>query len=163
MTTNRVALSAATLLAVTVLVTADGTSGWWPFASPPPVVKEPANAGPVLTGVIFSWRGLLMQPARASGHNSNNGLLVEEIEPDSPAATAKLKPGDVITALDGIAVSNARSLAIAIADHCCGPTVSVRLWRKHHLCNFELPPLVSSPTAIAATSLERDRAGRPVA
>jgi serine protease Do len=121
-------LSTATLLAVTVVVAADGASGWWPFASPPPVTNEAANAGPVLTGVIYSWRGLLMQPARANGRNTNDGLLVEQVEPHSPAATAKLKRGDVISALDGIAVKNARSLAMATADHCCGPTVSVRLW-----------------------------------
>jgi membrane-associated protease RseP (regulator of RpoE activity) len=162
MTKRRVALSAATLLAVTVFVIAVGASGWWLFASGPPVVKEPANAAPVLTGVIFSWRGLLMQPARAIGRNSNDGLRVEEIEPDSPAAMAKLKPGDVITVLDGIAVNDARSLALAIADHCCGPTVSVTLWRNHRLCNFELPPLASPATTVAARTLEQDRPSRPV-
>jgi S1-C subfamily serine protease len=159
---GRTQLITAALLSMTVLVIADGASGWWPFASPSPVMKEPANAGPVLTGVIFSWRGLLMQPARASSRNSNDGLLVEQIEPHSPAATAKLKPGDVITALDGIAVSSARSLAMAIADHCCGPTVSVKLWRNHHLGNFELPSLALPPTTVAARRLEQDRVGRPV-
>jgi S1-C subfamily serine protease len=155
-------LITATLLAMTVLVAFDSVRGWWPFASRPPVVTEPAAGRPVLVGVIYSWRGLLMQPAGTAGRNSSGGLLVEQVEPDSPAASAKLKPGDIITAIDGITVNSARSLAIAIADHCCGPTVSLRLWRNHHLGNFELPPSASPPTAVAAGTVERGRAGRPV-
>jgi hypothetical protein len=71
-------LITATLLAMTVLVASDGVSGWWPLASRSPVVTEPAAGRPALTGVIYFWRGLLMQPARTTARNSNDGLLVAE-------------------------------------------------------------------------------------
>jgi hypothetical protein len=86
---RRTRLTTATLLALAVLVAADGAGGWWPFASPPSVVTEPANGRPVFNGVIYSWRGLLMQLAPASNRKGSDGLLVEEVEPDSAAAQAK--------------------------------------------------------------------------
>jgi serine protease Do len=43
------------------------------------------------------------------------GALVAQVEPDSPAAKAGLKPGDLITSVDGKTIGNPRDLALDIA------------------------------------------------
>jgi S1-C subfamily serine protease len=105
--------------------------------------------------VIYSWRGLLMQRAPATGRRDIDGLLVERIEPHSPAAEAALESGDIITALDGLPVYSSRSLAMAIADHCCGPTVALKVWRDHQFRRIELSRVTPAPTAIAAGKADR--------
>jgi S1-C subfamily serine protease len=150
---RRTRLTTATLLALAVLVAADGAGGWWPFASPPSVVTEPANGRPVFNGVIYSWRGL-MQLAPASNRKGSDGLLVEEVEPDSAAAQAKVNSGDIISALDGIPVNTARSLAMAIAVHCSGPTVALSVTRDHEPRKIELPPVASASATVAARTVE---------
>jgi membrane-associated protease RseP (regulator of RpoE activity) len=147
---RRKRLYAAALLAMTILITGDVARGWWPFGTPSPLPTAPANGRPVLTGVIYSWRGLLMQPVRTKGRDGNDGMLVERVEPGSPAAKAKLEPGDIITEFDGITENSPRSLAMAIADHCCGPIVALSLRRNRHLRSFALPPSVTPPTAVAS-------------
>jgi membrane-associated protease RseP (regulator of RpoE activity) len=158
---GRKRLSAAALLAITVVVVADRAGGLWPFASLPPALVRPADGAPssVIIGVTYSWRGLMMQRAPATAHRRNDGLLVEQVQPGSPAASIKLKPGDIITALDGITVNTARSLAMAVADHCCGPTVSLSLWRDHHFRHIELPPRAAPSPSIAAGTVERGGMG----
>ena len=42
------------------------------------------------------------------------GALVTQVEPDSPAAKAGMKTGDVITGLDGKAVNDALRLVIEL-------------------------------------------------
>jgi S1-C subfamily serine protease len=163
-------LTTAAMLAIGVLVATELASGSSPLASLSPA-GSPVVWGSldrrreaVITGVIYSWRGLLMQRAPTTGRKSNDGLLVEQVEPDSPAARLKLKPGDIITGLDGIPVDTARSLAMAIADHCCGPTVSLSLWQDHHFRHIELPPMTPRTRTIAGqngTTDPRGLTGRP--
>ena len=52
------------------------------------------------------WLGVQMQPmteslAKAIGLPNHDGVLIDEVLPDSPAAKAELQQGDVITAFDG--------------------------------------------------------------
>jgi PDZ domain len=153
---RRKRLTTVALLAVPLLVAADGASGSWPFASPPgPLRPVEPIPGSDVAGLIYSWRGLLMQRPPATGQNHIGGLLVERTEPHSSAAEAGLESGDIITALDGLPVGSARSLAMAIADHCCGPTAALRVWRDHQFRRIELPRVTTAPTAIAAGKTDR--------
>jgi serine protease Do len=43
------------------------------------------------------------------------GALIAEVTPDSPAAKAGFKPGDVITSVNGKTIGNPRELAVAVA------------------------------------------------
>jgi membrane-associated protease RseP (regulator of RpoE activity) len=95
-------------------------------------------------GPFYYWRGADMQPITgsagpAAASRSHGGMLVERIEPRSPAARSGLKPGDVVRALDGMPVNTVRSLAMVIADHRCGPTVRLSVWRGRHAGVIELP------------------------
>jgi S1-C subfamily serine protease len=158
---RRKRLTMGALMAITLFVAADGASASWLFASPPHGRVRSAEPGPGsdVTGVIYSWRGLLMQRAPATGRRHIDGLLVERVEPHSPAAEAALESGDIVTALDGLSVYSARSLAMAIADHCCGPTVALKVWRDHQFRRIELQPVTPAPTAIAAGKADRGGPG----
>ena len=133
------------LPALAVLVIIDVPSRAWSSPLPTPVsssvVRGPSKhaPAPATTGVIYSWRGLWMRPALAIDRPTK-GMLVEQVERNSPAAQAGLKPGDVIAAFDGTPVGTARNLAFAIADHCCGPTVTLRVWRDQHGRVIKLAP-----------------------
>jgi S1-C subfamily serine protease len=115
-----------------------------------PAVIFAAPSAPLAAPLCF-WRGADMQPAAESSPAApvlakERGMLVERVAAGSPAAQAGLKPGDIVTALDGIPVSTERSLALAVADHCCGPTVALRVWRDQHGQLIKLAPSPASPT-----------------
>jgi serine protease Do len=101
----------------------------------------PANlADSVMTGLIKDGhvsRGFLgvgiqdLTPdlAKAFGLKETAGALVGNVTPDSPAARAGLKSGDVITAVDGKPVENARQLKIKIAAVKPGATAALSVKR----------------------------------
>jgi serine protease Do len=83
------------------------------------------------------WLGIQMQPmtpalAKAVGLAKDEGVLVDEVQGDSPAARAKLQQGDVITAFDGTVITKPRDLALAVADTPAGKTMKLTLWRDGH-------------------------------
>ena len=75
---------------------------------------------------------------------TTSGVLIEQVQPTSPAATAGLLSssksvtvggqsvmvgGDVITAIDGQAVSSIQELQIATAGHTIGQKVTLTILR----------------------------------
>lgn len=80
------------------------------------------------------WLGVQIQPvtraiADSLGMNNAHGALVSEPQPGSPAAKAGLKSADVITAVNGKEVKDARDLARTIAGTPPGTQVSLALLR----------------------------------
>jgi putative serine protease PepD len=63
----------------------------------------------------------------AAGRES--GVLVKSIDPDGPAASSELQPGDLITAADGKPVSSVSELLEAIGVHAPGETVTFSVTR----------------------------------
>jgi len=57
------------------------------------------------------------------------GALVAKVEKDSPAASAKLLPGDVITHLNGAEVKSVRDLPRLVANIKAGETSKFAVWR----------------------------------
>jgi serine protease Do len=95
------------------------------------VVAQLKDNGKVTRG----WIGVQIQPVTAEiadnlGLKSPSGALVTEPQKDSPAAKAGIMSGDVITAVDGAAVHNARELARQVGSMTPGTTVNLSLWRK---------------------------------
>jgi len=90
------------------------------------VVAQLKDKGYVTRG----WLGVQIQPVTAGiadslGMKKAEGALVDEPQADSPAAKAGLKSGDVITAINGTTVKDARELARTIGM--MPPNTSVKL------------------------------------
>ncbi|MBU8536372.1 Do family serine endopeptidase [Falsiroseomonas tokyonensis] len=71
--------------------------------------------------VARGWLGVAMQPidselAAALRLPNQHGALVANVEPDSPAARAGLRAGDVVVGIDGKEITSPRDLALAVAE-----------------------------------------------
>jgi serine protease Do len=58
------------------------------------------------------------------------GALVLRVEDGGAAEAAGIRPGDVVTALDGEGVKDLHHLHDALARHRIGDPVEVTLWRE---------------------------------
>jgi putative serine protease PepD len=67
--------------------------------------------------------------ATATAEESIDGAQVAEVAQGSPAAEAGVEQGDVITGLDGEAVSDSEDLVAAIAEHTPGDKVTLEVKR----------------------------------
>jgi serine protease Do len=68
--------------------------------------------------------------AESFGLKRPEGALVSYVDPDSPAAKAGIKEGDVITKLDGQEVVHSKDLPVRIAETKPGAKVAIEVWRK---------------------------------
>jgi len=66
---------------------------------------------------------------RALQLSSDRGALVQDVAPDTPAARAGLRPYDLITAIDGVAVGSDEVLIRYISARAPGTPVRIGLWR----------------------------------
>ncbi len=67
--------------------------------------------------------------ARSLGLSKPAGALVAGLDPDGPAMKSEIRPGDVILAFNGAAVSTMRSLPRMAAETPVGSTVRLTVWR----------------------------------
>jgi serine protease Do len=74
--------------------------------------------------------------AAAFGLPSQDGTLIAMVTPDSPAADAGLRAGDVITAFNGKAIGHFGDLSQRIGDAMPGQSVRLSIWRKHRASDF---------------------------
>jgi len=115
------------------------------------VVAQLRDHGSVERG----WLGVQMQPltpalAKAMGLAKDDGVLLNEIQPDSPAAAAKLMQGDVITAYNGKAIKTMRDLAMAVAATHSGSKATLTIWRNGHEQPVEVAIGTQAPEKTAA-------------
>src|SRR6266852_3805338 len=95
------------------------------------VVAQLKDKGVVNRG----WIGVQVQPVTADiaenlGMKASEGALVTEPQAGSPAAQAGILSGDVITAVDGNAVKDARDLAKQLGAMAPGAAAKLTVWRK---------------------------------
>jgi serine protease Do len=95
------------------------------------VVAQLREKGSVTRG----WIGVQIQPvtpeiADGLGLKQAAGALVSEPQPNSPAAKAGIESGDVITAVDGSAIADARELARRIGTMAPGTAVKLTLMHQ---------------------------------
>jgi serine protease Do len=102
-----------------------------PAATVDSVVNQLRDKGTVTRGFI----GVQIQPitqdiADSMGLKSTDGALVAEPSPNSPAAKAGIKSGDVIVAVNGERIANARELSRRIAQMAPGATARLTILQR---------------------------------
>jgi Do/DeqQ family serine protease len=95
------------------------------------IMEQIVKTGKVSRGFI----GILPQEltpdmAKAFGKADLQGVAVAEVEPNSPAAKSGLQVGDVITAINGDAVSDVNAFRLEIAGMEPGKTVHLKVFRN---------------------------------
>ena len=112
------------------------TGGWQglSFAIPIDVAMQVKNQL-VANGKVTRGRlGVAIQEvddalARSFGLDKPRGALVTSVEPDSGAAGAGVRPGDIVLAVDDTRIVRAVDLARAIAEEDPGSEVDLEVWR----------------------------------
>ena len=127
----------------TAIFSPSGGSVGIAFAIPAPTVKSVVaqlkDSGKVSRG----WIGVQIQPVTAEiadnlGLKASEGALVADPQPNGPAAKAGIMAGDVITAVNGNAVKDARDLAKQIGGMAPGGTAKLTVWRKGEEKTFSI-------------------------
>ncbi len=103
------------------------------------VIDQLKSKGSVTRG----WIGVEVQPVTASiadslGMNKAEGALVDQPQPNSPAAQAGIKAGDVITAVNGEPIKDARTLAQRIAVAAPGSKAQLTVLRNGQTQTIDL-------------------------
>jgi len=133
-----------------------------PAALAHPIVEQLRTTGKVERGGI----GARIQPvtdeiAEAIGLDKGRGAMIAVIDPASPAAQAKLQPGDVILAYDGKPIDRSRQLPRLIADTPPETPVKLTVWRDGKENEVELKIAVLNPNHPAAPSSEPEKPKPP--
>jgi serine protease Do len=132
------------------------------FAIPAPtvntVIAQLKEKGTVSRG----WIGVQIQPvtqdiADSMGLKQAKGALVADPQKDGPAAKAGIESGDVITAVNGETVKDARELARVIGGLAPGSAVKLDVLRdgKSKVVNLTLGQLPNAREAKANTDADR--------
>ena len=84
--------------------------------------------------VTRGWLGVHIQGVNAEvadslGMKAARGAIVAQVQPDSPAARAQVRTGDVIVAVNGKPVASVRDLPRMIARIKAGETAKLAVWR----------------------------------
>jgi serine protease Do len=97
-----------------------------------PVIEQLKEHGKIERG----WLGVQIQTvtpelARSLGLAKEEGALVASVTPDSPAAMAGIKQGDVILSFGGRNIEKMRDLPILVAETPVGNKADISVWRDH--------------------------------
>jgi serine protease Do len=128
------------------------------------VIQDLIKDGKVERG----WLGVQIQPvskdiAESLGLSEASGALVVAPQQGSPGDKAGIKQGDIITALNGDTVKDARDLSRRIGAMAPNTKVELSLWRggKSQPVTVTLGDLASDDASKAATSQSDDKGGQP--
>jgi serine protease Do len=126
------------------------------------VIAQLKDKGSVSRG----WIGVQIQPVTADiadslGLKKAEGALVAEPQANGPAAKAGIESGDVITAVNGETVKDARELARTIGSLAPGNAVKLNVLHKGQdkVINITLGQLPNSLEAKADTDNNNDKGG----
>jgi serine protease Do len=127
----------------TAIFSPSGGSVGIAFAIPASTVQSVVGQLKDKGAVTRGWVGVQIQPvtpeiADSIGLKRAEGALVAEPQPNGPAAKAGIVAGDVITAVNGTPVKDARDLARQIGSIAPGTTVRLTVWRKGEEKTFSL-------------------------
>jgi serine protease Do len=127
----------------TAIFSPSGGSVGIAFAIPAPTVKTVVAQLKDNGKVTRGWIGVQIQPVTEEiadnlGLKSPQGALVSEPQANGPATKAGIMAGDVITAVNGNPVKDARDLARQIGSMTPGSTAKLTVWRKGEEKTFSI-------------------------
>lgn len=105
------------------------------FAIPSNMAKQVLQQLVAQGRVVRGWLGVGIQPltpelAKKFGVTEQEGVLVNEVFEKDPAAAAGIKPGDVITRIEGAVIDSPNRLSRIIAGLSPGATAKVEVVRN---------------------------------
>jgi serine protease Do len=124
----------------TFLVSSSNSFSGMGFAIPSQIVRPTVDAlirdGKVHHGYMgIGISDVTPENAKFFHVDNNEGAVVSQVEPDSPAAKAGLKVGDVIVELDGQKVSDASQLQIEVGQKQPGSSIKLEMLRDGKTVN----------------------------
>jgi serine protease Do len=136
------------------------------FAIPSAFARPIIDQLRVLGKVERGWIGARIQPvtdelAEAVGLDKARGAMIAAVDPSSPAAQAKLQPGDVILAYDGKPIDRSRQLPRLVADTSPETTVKLTMWRDSKEQDVELKVAALNPNRPAPPPPEPEKPKPP--
>lgn len=125
------------------------------------VVAQLKDHGAVNRG----WLGVMVQPvtedlAKALGMDATKGEIVGSVQPDSPAAAAKLQSGDVIMAVNGKTVDEKHGLPVQIAALPEGQEADLSILRDGKAESVKVTIGALSPEKLQMASAGADTSGQ---
>jgi Do/DeqQ family serine protease len=93
--------------------------------------------------VVQAWVGMTVQALDSNlstylGIQSDAGLMVTAVEPESPAAKAGIGEGDAILSIDGIRITDIASYHTKMNDISAGQTLSVEISKKGKIARLSI-------------------------
>lgn len=131
------------------------------FAIPSNMAKQVMHQLISKGKVVRAWLGVGLQPltpdlASKFGVDENEGVLVNEVFERDPAALAGIKPGDVITKVDGALVDTPNKLSRLVAALDPGSTTRVEVVRDGKRINLNVA-LSERRDAVVTASLPQSK------
>jgi serine protease Do len=118
-------------ISTAVIASAHGIGFTIPINEAKPVLQTLLAGGRIVRPAIgLAAISLTPQLAFANDLPIDRGAVVMRVDPGGPAETAGMRPGDVITALDGGAVRDLHHFHDLLFRRKPGETVEVTLWRE---------------------------------
>ena len=102
-----------------------------PVSMAKPVMDQILTHGKVVRGYLgIHIQEVTPELATAFGLKQGGGVLVGDVAPNTPAANAGLKKGDVILQLNGETLNDSNQLRLQIAQFAPGTPVKLQVWRN---------------------------------
>ena len=104
-----------------------------------PMMDQILTHGKVVRGYLgVHIQDLTPEIAKAFNFNQSGGVLIGDVSPDTPAARAGLKKGDVVVKFNGQSMSDVNDLRLRIAQMAPGTTVNLGVWREGKTQDYSL-------------------------
>jgi serine protease Do len=126
------------------------------FAIPSNMAKQVVQQLLTQGRVTRGWLGVGIQPltaelARKFGVNEGDGVLVNEVFQKDPAAAAGIKPGDILTRIDGTVIDTPNRLSRVVAGLLPGSTIQVEIVRDQQRLVLDVALIERRDQAVIAS------------
>jgi S1-C subfamily serine protease len=105
--------------------------------------QEPRRGRAIVLDGRGSQLGVMVRDLEGDTAAKNSGVEIEEVTPDSPAAKAGLKPGDIVTEYDGERVRSARQFTRLVQETPEGRSVRMAVLRNGQKQTIDATPEAS--------------------